>query len=82
MQSLASDIDSHSKVSGRHAIVQDVSLSAFADHVLFKSIPQLQHKIERNEATFKFNALTDDIYAVSSLLKVLYASDNYVLTRH
>ncbi|KAG2370245.1 hypothetical protein BDR07DRAFT_1386850 [Suillus spraguei] len=41
------------RVSGRHAIVQD-----------------LQHKIERNEASFKFNALTDDIYAVSSLLKL------------
>ncbi|KAG1828658.1 hypothetical protein EV424DRAFT_1591631 [Suillus variegatus] len=41
------------RVSGRHAIVQD-----------------LQHKIERNEASFKFNALTDDVYAVSSLLKL------------
>ncbi|KAG2123602.1 hypothetical protein DEU56DRAFT_829349 [Suillus clintonianus] len=41
------------RVSGRHAIVQD-----------------LQHKIERNEASFKFNPLTDDIYAVSSLLKL------------
>jgi hypothetical protein len=38
--------------------------------MLFISILQLQHKIERNEASFKFNALTDDIYAVSSLLKV------------
>ncbi|KAH7929352.1 RhoGAP-domain-containing protein [Leucogyrophana mollusca] len=41
------------RVSGRHAIVQD-----------------LQHKIERNEAAFKFNPLTDDVYAVSSLLKL------------
>ncbi|OJA07951.1 hypothetical protein AZE42_05927 [Rhizopogon vesiculosus] len=47
------------RVSGRHAIVQD-----------------LQHKIERNEANFKFNALTDDIYAVSSLLKVLILQSN------
>ncbi|KAH0838640.1 hypothetical protein J3R83DRAFT_6965 [Lanmaoa asiatica] len=41
------------RVSGRHAIVQD-----------------LQHKIERKEAAFKFNRLTDDVYAVSSLLKL------------
>ncbi|KAG9314701.1 hypothetical protein JVU11DRAFT_5510 [Chiua virens] len=41
------------RVSGRHAVVQD-----------------LQHKIERNEASFKFNRLTDDIYSVSSLLKL------------
>ncbi|KAF9229718.1 RhoGAP-domain-containing protein [Gyrodon lividus] len=41
------------RVSGRHAVVQD-----------------LQHKIERNEAAFKFNRLTDDVYAVSSLLKL------------
>ncbi|KAG2345304.1 RhoGAP-domain-containing protein [Suillus weaverae] len=33
-------------------------------------VHDLQHKIERNEASFKFNALTDDIYAVSSLLKL------------
>jgi len=33
-------------------------------------VQDLQHKIERNEANFKFNALTDDIYAVSSLLKL------------
>lgn len=41
------------RVSGRHAVVQD-----------------LQHKIERNEAAFKFNPLTDDVYAVASLLKL------------
>ncbi|KAH7912985.1 hypothetical protein BJ138DRAFT_1171559 [Hygrophoropsis aurantiaca] len=41
------------RISGRHAIVQD-----------------LQHKIERNEAAFKFNPLIDDVYAVSSLLKL------------
>jgi len=31
---------------------------------------QLQHKIERNEREFEFKPLTDDVYAVSSLLKV------------
>ncbi|EIN13461.1 RhoGAP-domain-containing protein [Punctularia strigosozonata HHB-11173 SS5] len=41
------------RVSGRHAIVQE-----------------LQHKIERNERAFKFNPLTDDVYAVASLLKL------------
>ncbi|KAL4069347.1 hypothetical protein J3A83DRAFT_4537308 [Scleroderma citrinum] len=41
------------RVSGRHAVVQD-----------------LQHKIERDEAAFKFNPLTDDVYAVASLLKL------------
>ncbi|KAG1757960.1 hypothetical protein EDB19DRAFT_1660019 [Suillus lakei] len=35
-----------------------------------EGIYRLQHKIERNEASFKFNALTDDICAVSSLLKL------------
>ncbi|KAG1749647.1 uncharacterized protein EDB91DRAFT_1108879 [Suillus paluster] len=33
-------------------------------------VHDLQHKIERNEANFNFNVLTDDIYAVSSLLKL------------
>ncbi|KAF9243745.1 hypothetical protein BU15DRAFT_71870 [Melanogaster broomeanus] len=41
------------RVSGRHAVVQE-----------------LRHKIERNEVAFKFNRPTDDIYAVSSLLKL------------
>lgn len=38
---------------------------------------QLQHKIERNEAAFKFNPLTDDVYAVASLLKVLRLVSEY-----
>lgn len=33
-------------------------------------VRQLQHKIERNEAAFQFNPAHDDVYAVSSLLKV------------
>ncbi|KIJ68806.1 hypothetical protein HYDPIDRAFT_107059 [Hydnomerulius pinastri MD-312] len=33
-------------------------------------VQDLQHKIERNEASFRFNRLTDDVYAVSSLLKL------------
>ncbi|KAI9572604.1 hypothetical protein HD554DRAFT_2202498 [Boletus coccyginus] len=33
-------------------------------------VQDLQHKIERNEAAFKFNRLTDDVYAASSLLKL------------
>ncbi|KAH7883937.1 hypothetical protein F5I97DRAFT_1930151 [Phlebopus sp. FC_14] len=33
-------------------------------------VQDLQHKIERNEANFRFNRLTDDVYAVSSLLKL------------
>lgn len=41
------------RVSGRHAVVQD-----------------LQHKVERDENSFKFNPLTDDVYAVASLLKL------------
>ncbi|KAI6032059.1 hypothetical protein PISMIDRAFT_28412 [Pisolithus microcarpus 441] len=41
------------RVSGRHAVVQD-----------------LQHKVERDEGSFKFNPLTDDVYAVASLLKL------------
>ncbi|KAI0063187.1 RhoGAP-domain-containing protein [Artomyces pyxidatus] len=31
---------------------------------------ELQHKIERNEADFAFNSYTDDVYSVSSLLKL------------
>jgi len=31
---------------------------------------QLQHKIERDECSFEFKALTDDVYAVASLLKL------------
>ena len=31
---------------------------------------QLQHKIERNEAAFSFNPTVDDVYSVSSFLKV------------
>ncbi|KAI6045164.1 hypothetical protein EDC04DRAFT_2889347 [Pisolithus marmoratus] len=41
------------RVSGRHAVVQD-----------------LQRKVERDEGHFKFNPLTDDVYAVASLLKL------------
>lgn len=41
------------RVSGRHAVVQD-----------------LQHKVERDETNFKFNPITDDVYAVASLLKM------------
>ena len=32
--------------------------------------PQLQHKIERNESAFTFNPAIDDVYCVSSFLKV------------
>lgn len=56
-------------MSGRHAVVQDVRFSYFL-HKTRLTRTQLQHKIERNEASFKFNRLTDDVYAVSSLLKV------------
>ncbi|KAI0963113.1 hypothetical protein AcW1_000286 [Taiwanofungus camphoratus] len=38
------------------------------------AIQELQHKIERNEAAFTFNQTVDDVYAVSSLLK-LYLRD-------
>ncbi|KAA1468463.1 RhoGAP-domain-containing protein [Dentipellis sp. KUC8613] len=41
------------RVSGRHAIVQE-----------------LQHKIERDEAGFDFNPVTDDVYSIASLLKL------------
>jgi hypothetical protein len=34
--------------------------------------PQLQQKAERNERAFELNPLTDDITAVSSLLKVSF----------
>lgn len=46
--------------------------TTFGDYYLtrFKTGPQLQHKIERNEAEFQFNPRHDDVYAVSSLLKV------------
>lgn len=30
----------------------------------------LQHKIERDEDAFEFSSATDDVYAISSLLKV------------
>ncbi|KZT22129.1 RhoGAP-domain-containing protein [Neolentinus lepideus HHB14362 ss-1] len=33
-------------------------------------VQALQHKLERNEQTFKFNYVADDVYAVSSLLKL------------
>jgi hypothetical protein len=33
-------------------------------------VQELQHKVERNERAFRFNPLTDDVYAVASLLKV------------
>ncbi|KAI0344118.1 RhoGAP-domain-containing protein [Trametopsis cervina] len=34
------------------------------------SVQELQHKIERNESEFAFHAPQDDVYAVSSLLKL------------
>ncbi|KAH9853026.1 RhoGAP-domain-containing protein [Lenzites betulinus] len=34
------------------------------------SVQELQHKIERNEAAFQFNPTTDDVYSVSSFLKM------------
>ncbi|KAI0080062.1 RhoGAP-domain-containing protein [Panus rudis PR-1116 ss-1] len=34
------------------------------------AVTELQHKIERNEATFMFQAPHDDVYAVASLLKL------------
>ncbi|KAI0374525.1 RhoGAP-domain-containing protein [Pilatotrama ljubarskyi] len=34
------------------------------------AIQELQHKIERNEAAFQFNPTTDDVYSVSSFLKM------------
>jgi hypothetical protein len=33
-------------------------------------ITQLQHKIEKNEREFEFNPAVDDVYAISSLMKV------------
>jgi len=43
--------------------------------LLFK----LQHKIEKNERQFAFKALTDDVYAVSSLLKVRHRSPSEII---
>ena len=34
------------------------------------AVQELQHKIERDEDAFEFHAPADDVYAVSSLLKV------------
>ncbi|KAI8983411.1 hypothetical protein BD414DRAFT_81407 [Trametes punicea] len=34
------------------------------------AVQELQHKIERNEAAFQFNPITDDVYSVSSFLKM------------
>ncbi|KAI0662467.1 RhoGAP-domain-containing protein [Cubamyces menziesii] len=34
------------------------------------AVQELQHKIERNEAAFQFNPTTDDVYSVSSFLKM------------
>ncbi|KAI0793371.1 hypothetical protein C8Q75DRAFT_848735 [Abortiporus biennis] len=34
------------------------------------AVQELQHKIERNEAAFQFNPTYDDVYAISSLLKL------------
>ncbi|THH12879.1 hypothetical protein EW146_g7284 [Bondarzewia mesenterica] len=33
-------------------------------------VQELQHKIERDEREFRFNPVTDDVYSVSSLLKL------------
>ncbi|KAI0317997.1 hypothetical protein OF83DRAFT_1171488 [Amylostereum chailletii] len=33
-------------------------------------VQELQHKLERNEHDFAFNSMTDDVHAVSSLLKL------------
>lgn len=46
------------------------------EHCIDSKGLQLQHKIERNEAVFKFNPLTDDVFAVASLLKVVHSSVN------
>lgn len=58
------------RVSGRHAIVQEVSKAPNISRSFLTLPTQLQHKIERNEAAFEFNQLTDDVFAVSSFLKV------------
>ncbi|EIW64964.1 RhoGAP-domain-containing protein [Trametes versicolor FP-101664 SS1] len=34
------------------------------------AVQELQHKIERNEVAFQFNATTDDVYSVASFLKM------------
>ena len=57
------------QVSGRHASVLEVFHKALLCYLVTHFL-QLQHKIERNEDEFEFNSATDDVYAVSSLLKV------------
>lgn len=59
------------RVSGRHANVQEVRTLTDSEKLSFLELyNQLQHKIERNEAAFEFNPLTDDVFAVSSFLKL------------
>jgi len=56
-------------VPGRVASVNEVS-SGRVEHLKGCTHPlQLRHRIERNEEAFRFNP-TDDIYVISSLLKV------------
>ncbi|PFH54752.1 hypothetical protein AMATHDRAFT_44554 [Amanita thiersii Skay4041] len=52
------------RVSGRHAVVHAPALQATMFH------SQLQHDIEKDEASFEFDQFKDDIYAVASLLKL------------
>ncbi|KIO02466.1 hypothetical protein M404DRAFT_16145 [Pisolithus tinctorius Marx 270] len=58
------------QVSGRHAVVQDVRNLTCPCVPRVTEISQLQHKVERDETNFKFNPITDDVYAVASLLKM------------
>jgi hypothetical protein len=43
---------------------------SFVSGVGWLTCAQLQHKVERDEDAFEFHAPADDVYAVSSLLKV------------
>ncbi|KAG6371594.1 hypothetical protein JVT61DRAFT_9304 [Boletus reticuloceps] len=55
-------------------------LDKYTDNMTFASFPpitgrhaivqDLRHKIERNASAFQFNRLTDDVFAISSLLKL------------
>jgi hypothetical protein len=55
------------RVSGRHALVQAVS--NIIQELRKLTFKQLQHEIERDEASFHFYP-KDDVYAVASLLKL------------
>ena len=59
------------QISGRQAIVQDVSflgLYFFLKETL-KIIPQLIHRVEKDETVFEFEKTTD-VFCIGSLLKV------------